>query len=449
VAEDVTLAVDQGADVINASWGPAGGDPSIDDSSLFPPSTLPLVIGDAFNHALNSGRGGLGTLIVYAAGNANQDTDSNPYLKHPVTVTVAAYDDQGLKTRYSDFGEEVDVTAPSSGGLTTGILTTLPTQGSGQIYDSLIDPNLTGADGDTYTRRFGGTSSAAPVVSGVIGLMLSVNPDLTADEIKQILHDTSIKIDRLEGEYDENGHSRFYGYGAVNAYAAVLAAQNLAGTCDTARTEECNGVDDNCDGTIDEGCTPAADCEPCLADAMCESGVCARPPNDLDPRCVQPCASDGTCDTGYECVNDYCVPETTGRCGECLASEECNGVDDTCDGVVDGSQVCGSAINGCRFDSQCGLNSVCTAAGQCATLCATTDDCMNPGEECTPETDRYGRTNRNICYIPQVIQFCVQMMCVQVPEEDREEVADCIADAADDQNCFAAYFCIDDYFQQP
>ncbi len=62
----------------------------------------------------------------------------------------------------------------------------------------------------------GGTSNAAPVVSGVAGLMLSVNPSLTAGEMKQILLDTATSSVGLAGKVKS---------GIVNAYAAVLAAQ--------------------------------------------------------------------------------------------------------------------------------------------------------------------------------------------------------------------------------
>jgi subtilisin-like proprotein convertase family protein len=78
----------------------------------------------------------------------------------------------------------------------------------------------------TTVERFGGTSSATPLVAGVCALMLSVNPDLTASEVKEILKDTAEKIDPQGGNYDNNGHSRIYGFGRVDAQRAVLAARD-------------------------------------------------------------------------------------------------------------------------------------------------------------------------------------------------------------------------------
>jgi subtilisin-like proprotein convertase family protein len=91
-----------------------------------------------------------------------------------------------------------------------------------------------GYDPDNYTSSFGGTSSACPVVAGVAGLILSVNPALTAQEVREILQMTADKIvDRSPdpqlglnyGTYDANGHSRWFGYGKVNAFKAVQEAR--------------------------------------------------------------------------------------------------------------------------------------------------------------------------------------------------------------------------------
>lgn len=70
--------------------------------------------------------------------------------------------------------------------------------------------------------HFGGTSGATPIVAGICALMLSVNPNLTAREVKQILKDTADKIGN-PNDYI-NGHSVRYGYGRVNADKAVAEA---------------------------------------------------------------------------------------------------------------------------------------------------------------------------------------------------------------------------------
>ena len=75
-----------------------------------------------------------------------------------------------------------------------------------------------------YTNSFGGTSSACPGAAGVVALMLSANPNLTPAQVKDIIRGGCDQIDAGDGEYDENGHSRNYGYGRVNAATVVQAA---------------------------------------------------------------------------------------------------------------------------------------------------------------------------------------------------------------------------------
>jgi subtilisin family serine protease len=72
-----------------------------------------------------------------------------------------------------------------------------------------------------YTDGFGGTSSATPLVAGIIGLMLSINPDLTEKEVRAILMRTAEKIgDKNSYKPDPetgNSHSELYGYGRVKS----------------------------------------------------------------------------------------------------------------------------------------------------------------------------------------------------------------------------------------
>ena len=74
-----------------------------------------------------------------------------------------------------------------------------------------------------------GTSFAAPVVSGVVALMLSVYPNLEEAEIRQILKDTADKVGGYDYDWNPSmpGHSRELGYGRVNAQAAVEAVDGM------------------------------------------------------------------------------------------------------------------------------------------------------------------------------------------------------------------------------
>lgn len=79
-----------------------------------------------------------------------------------------------------------------------------------------------------YTDQFSGTSAAAPAVAGVAALVLSANPDLTYQQVADILKITADKIDPPGGAYDSLGFSKYYGAGKVNAAAAVSRAAGRA-----------------------------------------------------------------------------------------------------------------------------------------------------------------------------------------------------------------------------
>ena len=74
-----------------------------------------------------------------------------------------------------------------------------------------------------YCSDFGGTSSATPLVAGVAALVLSADTSLRWDQVRDILASTADKIDRAGGTY-RSGHSLKYGFGRVNAEAAVTKA---------------------------------------------------------------------------------------------------------------------------------------------------------------------------------------------------------------------------------
>ncbi len=198
-----------GADIISCSWGVA--------SNFF---TLSTSMKRSISKAATEGRNGKGCVIVFAAGNDNHDIDAPPNTRngfaiHPDVIAVAASNSRDQKSHYSNFGDAIWVCAPSSGAGGLGIVTTDRRGSSG--YQS----------GDhTTVERFGGTSSATPLVAGICALMLSVNPELTAKEVKEILKDSAEKIDPQGGNYDNNGHSRLYGFGRVDAQRAVKAARD-------------------------------------------------------------------------------------------------------------------------------------------------------------------------------------------------------------------------------
>ena len=223
-ADAFAWAARNGADVISCSWGPIDGewwnpaDPMHDQVVPLPDSTRLAIA-----HALEHGREGRGCVIAWAAGNGNEPVDNDGYASHPGVIAVGACNDRGTRSVYSDFGRALWCCFPSNDldgeALTPGIWTTdrLGAAGYNPGSDAL------GHAPGNYTNDFGGTSSAAPGVAGLAALILSVDPDLTAAEVKQVLADTADRIDEARGEYDDRGKSPLYGHGRANALRALQA----------------------------------------------------------------------------------------------------------------------------------------------------------------------------------------------------------------------------------
>lgn len=201
-ADAFNFACANGASVINNSWGPVAG------------ATLPASTKAAIDNCNQNGRGGLGSIIFFAAGNSGSNNSNNGYAAYPGVLGVTAVNDQGVLSNYSSYGPTVDVCAPSNGGV-NGITTT----------DRL---GSVGYDNGDYTDAFGGTSSASPTAAGVMALILSAAPHLTRAEAIEVLLTTTDIVDPANGNYDLNGHSDWYGYGRANAAAAVAEAATRA-----------------------------------------------------------------------------------------------------------------------------------------------------------------------------------------------------------------------------
>jgi len=180
-----------GADIINNSWGTNNVSPAVKNKIV---------------DLAKNGRNGKGTIIVFASGNDNQDM-GNDESAIPEVIAVGASDRENLRAIYSNFGKELDIVAP--GGYSLGITTLDPmgenfgSSSDDVDYNVFNDPNY-----------FAGTSASAPIVSGIIALMLEYNNNLTRLEIESILHETSDKVS-LNVVY-VNGRNDYYGYGKVN-----------------------------------------------------------------------------------------------------------------------------------------------------------------------------------------------------------------------------------------
>ncbi len=178
IANGINAAWQNGADIINNSWG--------DDDGNYAASAI---LEKAISDALTKGRNGKGCVVVFASG--NEGKMSYPALCNPDILVVGATNSSGniwtdTNGGSSGKGDALDITAPGANirGLTR--------------YD-------------TSTLVASGTSFAAPHVSGIAALILSLNPNLTQSQVNTIIKETA----------SSNTWNSTQGYGRVNAYAAL------------------------------------------------------------------------------------------------------------------------------------------------------------------------------------------------------------------------------------
>lgn len=153
IAQAIIDATQNNADVISMSLG---------GFALAPPR----VVKKAVNFAMERN-----AIVVAAAGNSNQDAKNHMPSNIEGVITVAATDQNGNKAKFSN----------------TNTSLTRPIAAPGVDIVSLI-PN------QDYGPK-SGTSMATPVVSGLLGIMRAVNPELTAEEAYAILHETGVTVD--------------------------------------------------------------------------------------------------------------------------------------------------------------------------------------------------------------------------------------------------------------
>jgi subtilisin-like proprotein convertase family protein len=196
-------------DVISNSWGST-------PTSMW----IPLVVSRIRQLAQTGGRRGRGIVFLWAAGNENcpinhaADLDipytwgweqradgswfwvgvettrqfENNLVNIPGLMHVAALASNAQRSHYSNYGPGIEICAPTSN----------VHQYQRMMVAGLGITTATGSTGG-ITERFGGTSSATPVVAGVVGLVISANPALTAIDVNSILKQTAAKDLSLQG----------------------------------------------------------------------------------------------------------------------------------------------------------------------------------------------------------------------------------------------------------
>lgn len=211
-ADGITWAWQNGADISSNSWY----------------SSDPLnLITNAIHDAVTKGRDGRGSIVVFASGNDNGPVAFPASLPEVIAVGASNWCDQriesddidhtcGNSTWGSNYGPELDIVAPGESLITTDI--------TGE--NGFCPSKITCLDNNNY-GYFNGTSAATPIVSGVVGLMLSVNQNLTAAMVRQLLpeiaDDTNITT--------HPGWDNELGAGRVNAFKAVSKALSVIPEC--------------------------------------------------------------------------------------------------------------------------------------------------------------------------------------------------------------------------
>lgn len=219
--EGIVWAADNGADVINMSWG---------SPQFF--QTMQNIVNYAYNK---------GCVLVGAAGNNGNgaETQMNPdipinYIGYPAAlnhvIAVGSCDVGDNKSDFSNYGPWIDVLAPG-GYATAGVMGIGAFAVLSTTYNvaGTVTGMLSGTTGGAAT--FGvtgnydlmqGTSMACPVTSGLCGLILSANPDLTPEELTFILKSTCANVDSQNAAFVDS-----IGAGRIDAFAAVTAAAAL------------------------------------------------------------------------------------------------------------------------------------------------------------------------------------------------------------------------------
>jgi len=180
----IKYAADNGARVISMSWGGYG------DSRA---------LREALDYAYSKG-----VVLVAAAGNNGLNLDTFPISLYPAeyenVISVAATDRNDEIANFSNYGVVVDVAAPG-----VDILSTAPTY-TVALRD--LEKNYSVASG---------TSMACPYVSGLVGLILSRNPDLNPSNIRTI----------LQSSVDAITTKRRIAFGRINAFKSLQKTANV------------------------------------------------------------------------------------------------------------------------------------------------------------------------------------------------------------------------------
>lgn len=203
-----------GADVLSNSWGYV-----FSTCAAYPDD----LVDDAILNAFTSGRSGKGCPVIFSSGNqANFHTPVRYPACVPSAFSVGAIHLNDSIWDYSNYGSSLDIVAPSGDVNRQGDVWTIDQMGKdgantpGGVFTCQPGHPI---DGDYYCS-FGGTSAAAPIVSGVAALLISKDSSLFAYEIYDILRFSAVT--ELDSDTITPPDTA-YGYGRVDAFRAILS----------------------------------------------------------------------------------------------------------------------------------------------------------------------------------------------------------------------------------
>ena len=209
LVKTILYAADNGANVINASWGGFANAP-----------IQTLINAITYAHDIK------GVVIVAAAGNSNADVGTPQTGFSPANIrnviTVSAFDHTDTKALFSNFGQKIDVAAPGGGDSGPGSIHA-PIRSVLSLLSSAAQPSITDSGqlviGDKYLRQ-AGTSMAAPHVAGVAALIRSLHPEFGPEQVRQAIRFGADDVDAIG--FDTNS-----GYGRINAARSLTVSMPL------------------------------------------------------------------------------------------------------------------------------------------------------------------------------------------------------------------------------
>lgn len=165
---------------------------------------------DAIKLAATKGRNQRGCVIIFGAPNDPIDfCKSDDIAAYRYVISVSGVSNKDSLSKHG-YGGCLKVLAPSDGG-SIKIATT----------------DYSASANNRYTFSFGGTSASAPMVAGACGLVLSLEKNITAEEVGKLIAGSCDKINPTKAMYDKSGHSKAYGYGRINLERLIVNAKKL------------------------------------------------------------------------------------------------------------------------------------------------------------------------------------------------------------------------------